>query len=323
MPRLVPPDLVEPVVRGLVGAVDVDGGPTEVQLAVLRAVTTHLWGRPDLDPGTVEPIGPGATAAAVTDPGARRRFHTVMFTIEQCRHPLTATQVGRVEEYAEALGVDGPDRVMFRDLVEQGAARAAADFSRFFSAMIPARAEPDLRGMTERPPEPDPALVARLEALHELPEGSLGWTFVEFYRRAGVAMPGTDGSALDPLYVAHDMIHVITGIAPTGEGEIALGGFQVAMDDNPTNSFAFLSPLIVHEAGFSGVDVITKATGTLSRPYAAELLGREMARGAATTGDFAFVDHFDLAPLPLAEVRARFGVRRPDDPDDGHHLFWD
>ena len=90
---------------------------------------------------------------------------------------------------------------------------------------------------------------------------------------------------LDPLYVAHDMIHVITGIAPTGEGEIALGGFQVAMDDNPANSFAFLSPLIVHEAGFAGVDVISRTEGTLARPYAAELLGREMARGAATTGE--------------------------------------
>ncbi|MFM8236387.1 MAG: hypothetical protein ACKOBG_01335 [Actinomycetota bacterium] len=323
MPRLVPPELVEPVVRGLVGAVDVDGGPTDVQLAVLRAVTTHLWARPDLDPATVRPLGPTETAAAITDPAARRRFHTVLFTIEQCRHPLTAAQVNRVEEYATALGIDGPDLVMFRDLVEQGRTRAAADFSRFFNAMIPARAEPSLRAMTERAPAPDPALVARLEALHELPEGSLGWSFTEFYRRAGIAMPGLDGSALDPLYVAHDMIHVIAGFAPTGEGEIALGAFHVGMDDNPANSFAFLSPLIVHEAGFAGVDTIEQTAGTLSRPYAAELLGRSMARGAATTADFAFVDHFALAPRPLAEVRERFGVRPPEDPGDGHHLFWD
>lgn len=323
MPRLVPPDLVEPVVRGLLGAVDVDGGPTGVQLAVLRAVTAHLWARPDLDPAAVEPLGPAEAARAIPDGAARRRFHTILFTIEQCRHPVTASQVQRVEAYADALGLDGPDVVLFRNLVDQGRARAAADFSRFFADMIPARAEPSLRAMTERAPAPDPELVARLQALHDLPVGSLGWSFVEFYRRVGVTMPGIDGSALDPLYVAHDMVHVISGIAPTGEGEIALGGFQVAMDDNPANSFAFLSPLIVHEAGFAGVDTIAETAGTMSRPYAAELLGRSMARGAATTGDFAFVDHFALAPLPLAEVRSRFGVRPPEDPHDGHHLFWD
>jgi len=322
VPRLVPAPLVEPVVRGLVGAVDVDGGPTEEQLAVLRAVTVHLWERPDLDPGVTGGLGPDEVAAALPDPAVRRRFHEVLFTVEMCRHPMTTAQVGRVEEYAEALGLGGPDLVMFRDLVEQGAARAAADFTRFFDAMIPARAEPSLREMTERPPAPDPALVARVEALHDLPEGSVGWTFVEFYRRAGIALPGAEGSALDPLYFAHDMIHVIAGFAPTGEGEIALGGFQVAMDDNPTNSFAFLAPLVVHEAGFAGVDTIESTAGTLARPYAAELLAKSLARGAATTGDFAFVDHFALAPLPLADVRARFGVRPPDNPADGHHLFW-
>jgi hypothetical protein len=322
MPRLVPTALVEPVVRGLVGAVDVDGGPTEEQLAVLRAITVHVWERPDLDAAGVRPLGPEQLAAALPDAGTRRRFHEIMAAIELCRHPMTPAQTHRVEEYATALGLDGADLVMARDLVTHGAARAAADFARFFDDMIPARSEPSLRSMTEREPAPDPELAARLEALHDLPEGSLGWTFVEFYRRAGITLPGVEASALTPLYVAHDMIHVIAGFAPTGEAEIALGGFQVAMDDNPANAFAFLSPLIVHEAGFAGVDKVEKAAGTLGRPYAAELLARSMARGAATTGDFAFVDHFALAPLPLADVRERFGVQPPTDPDDGHHLFW-
>ena len=46
-----------------------------------------------------------------------------MFAIEMCRHPMTATQVSRVEEYAAPLGVEDADIVMFRDLVDQGAAR--------------------------------------------------------------------------------------------------------------------------------------------------------------------------------------------------------
>lgn len=323
MSPFIAPDLVEPVLGGLVGSVDVDGGPTDEQFAVLAAVTTHLWQRPDLDPTAVVRLGPDELAAAVPDDLTRRRFHELLFTIEQCRHPLTPTQVARSEAYAEALALDGPDLVMFRSLVEAGTAAAAADFQRFFSGMIPARAELGLRAMTLHPAEIDDELADRIDGWAGLPEGTLGWSYVQFLRSNGLLTPGREASDLNPLYVAHDMFHVITGIAPTGEGEIALGGFQVTMDDDDADTFAFLAPLIVHEAGFSGIDRITATAGTLGRPHAAELLGLEMARGAATTGNFYAIDHFELVAEPLADVRGEFGVRRPVDPADGHHVFWD
>src|SRR3954452_22510918 len=100
MPLLVRPEMVEPVTRGLLGAIDVDDGPTGEQLAVLRAVVTHLWERPDLDLAALTPLGPHEAAAAVTDPHARRRLNEVMVTLELCRHPETEAQVQRVEEYA-------------------------------------------------------------------------------------------------------------------------------------------------------------------------------------------------------------------------------
>ena len=323
MPRLVPPDLVEPVLSGLVGAVDVEGGPTDEQLAVLAAVTTHLWARPDLDPATTPRLGPAEVAAVLPDPAVRRRFHELLFTVEQCRHPLTTVQVDRVEEYAAALGLDGPDLVMFRDLVDVGADRAAADFQRFFAEHIPGRSEASLRVLNDAPVGVHDDLADRIDAFHDLPEGTLGRCYVEFLRSHGLVTPGREATPLTPLYVGHDMIHVIAGIAPTGEGEIALGGFQMAMDDTPANTFAFLAPLIVHEAGFSGIDTIRRTAGTLGRPYAAELLGRELARGAATAVDFSVLDHFALVAEPLDDLRERFGVGRPADPDDGHHVFWD
>ena len=321
--RFLAPELVEPALGGLLGVVDVDDGPTDAQLAVLGAVSTHLFERPDLDVAAMARLEPAEVAAVLGDPAARRRFHELMFAVEQCRHPLTTTQVARSEAYAAALELDGPDLVMFRSLVEAGTAAAAADFQRFFSDMIPQRAEVSLRAMALRPAEVDDELADRIESWHELPEGTLGWSYVEFLRSHRLLTPGREASDLNPMYVAHDMFHVITGIAPTGEGEIALGGFQVAMDDDAADTFAFLSPLIVHEAGFSGIDHITATSGTLSRPYAAELLGREMARGAATTGNFYDIDHLELVGEPLADVRDRFGVRPPDDPADGHHVFWD
>ena len=38
-------ELVEPVTCALLGAIDVDGGATDEQLAVLQAIVAHLWER--------------------------------------------------------------------------------------------------------------------------------------------------------------------------------------------------------------------------------------------------------------------------------------
>ena len=55
---------------GLVGAVDVDGGPTDEQLAVLDAIVVHLFERDDLELTTVDPLGPEETARRLTSAGA-------------------------------------------------------------------------------------------------------------------------------------------------------------------------------------------------------------------------------------------------------------
>lgn len=326
MPKLVGPESVETVVRGLVGAIDVDGGPTGEQLRVLQAITTHLFERGDLDLTSVVPLGPEETAAALPEAGARRRFAEVLFTLEMCRHPLNAALVSRCEEYSAALGSSPEEVEIFRRQIDDGVQHAAADFDRYFASHAVARSEPAFRERAARAlaqaPEPDPALVARVERYHELPEGTVGWCLADFYASHGFAVPGSEITPNTYLYFDHDHIHVISGIAPTGAGEIALGGFQIAMDDNPASTFAFFSPLVLHESGLSAFDEIVPKASTLERPYAAELLGREMARGAATTKDFAWVDHLAMAERPLADVRAEFGVQPPDDPDDGHHIYW-
>ena len=53
----------EPVLRAMVGAADVDGGPTDEQLAVIGALAAGYF-EVDLDPKALDPLGPQATAAA-------------------------------------------------------------------------------------------------------------------------------------------------------------------------------------------------------------------------------------------------------------------
>ena len=217
MTLLVSADLVEPVTSALLGAIDVNGGATDEQLAVLRAVVTHLWERPDLDLSTLAPLGPNAAAAAITDPHARRRLRELMVMLEFCRHPETAAQVERVEQYAHELGFDGPELEIARHWIDEGVERATADFERFYGENLETLSEPSLRERYLRIENPDLELAQRLEALHDLDEGTLGHAYIEFYRRNNITVPGADVHT-PAHYVSHDMNHVISGYEPTGPG---------------------------------------------------------------------------------------------------------
>ena len=308
MTLLVSADLVEPVTSALLGAIDVDGGATDEQLAVLRAVVTHLWERPDLDLATLVPLGPEETGAAITDPHARRRFRELIVTLEFCRHPESAAQVDRVEQYARELGFDGPELEIARHWIDEGVERATADFDRFYGENLEMLSEPSLREAYLRIESPDLELAQRLEALHELPEGSLGHAYIEFYRRNNITVPGADVHT-PAHYVSHDMNHVISGYEPTGPGEIALGAFTLAMNDNDANWIQFIANLAIHEAGLVEHGAIKPTESTLTRAGATDLLGEALWRGAQCTADFSQADHLVMADWMLA--RRTRALRRP------------
>jgi len=137
----------------------------------------------------------------------------------------------------------------------------------------------------------------------------------------GLPLPGEVGSGLNHFFVAHDMTHVIAGIATTAAGEVALSAFQMGMDDTPTNSSALLASLIAHEAGFGTPGTFAMESETLAEEGAITLLVDELRRGSLCSADFSLVDHLALADLPLSVVRERFGVIPPERPDDGHHRW--
>src|SRR5690349_10664782 len=234
MPRVIPDDLVEPVCRVLLGATDVDGGTAPEQLQVLQALVSGYWGRPDLDVGSLRPLDAAGAAAAIVEPAHRRRVRELMVLLELCRHPLTDGQVERVAEYATAMSETGPGLDISRTLVREGAKAAAADYTRHADPTLAQMVEPTLRAFVEDLPAPDPEISARLHALHDLPEGTLGYEYVEFYRRNGFELPGDDVKS-PAVFVAHDMSHVIAGYEPTGRGEIALGAMLLGTADTDSH----------------------------------------------------------------------------------------
>jgi hypothetical protein len=101
---------------------------------------------------------------------------------------------------------------------------------------------------------------------------------------------------------------VIAGYEPVAEGEIALGAMQLALADTQAHWVGFLGNLAVHEAGIINKEGFVGKTATLDRPGAADYMAQAMVRGTQCTSDFTIADHLALAELPLAEVRAQFGI---------------
>ena len=92
--------------------------------------------------------------------------------------------------------------------------------------------EPQLRDRVPRDDLTDPELVERLMAFERLPEDTLGYALTRFYAEHGLDVPGASGTTLNYIFAAHDMNHVIAGYEPVAAGELALGAFQMGMNDS-------------------------------------------------------------------------------------------
>jgi hypothetical protein len=306
--RLIDDAHVEAATRVLLGAIDTGDGGTDEQRGLLTAVVSGYWGRPDLDLTTLEHLEPDATPSYFPEPAQRRRLREFMVLLEFCRHPLTDEQVARVDAYADALGEDGPGLRLARTLVREGTARALADYTRFTNVARVAWAEPSLIDQYLRVlDEPDAELAARLTALHDLPEGTLGYEYVEFYRRQGLDLPGVD-TYIPAFFVAHDMNHVIAGYGTTGQEETALSAMILGMADTDDHWVLLITSMAAYELGLSKTDAFVGKEEVLARDGAAALVADALRRGAACNGDFSSTDHLAIAHLPLAEVREQFDV---------------
>jgi hypothetical protein len=300
------PDQADVFVAGLLGAIDIAGGPTDEQLAVLRALATHLWKRPDLT-DAVTPLPPAEVASRLPQSDERLRFCEMVMILELCRHPQSEEQVERAEEVAAALGVSGIELQTTREALERGSAEVSADLERVYGEILPEVSERSLRDRYLRLDAPDPALADRLRALADLPADSLGRAYLAFYDRNGFPLPGDD-THLPAHYVNHDMNHVITGYEPTAPGEIARSGFLVAANASRHNWLEFLLTMSIHESGVLTHGKIQAKFATLSRPGVSDLLGEGLDRGRQCAVDLSQVDHLAIAGESLASIRERFNV---------------
>jgi hypothetical protein len=319
-------DEVTATARGIASVVAPADDLTDLQRVLLEALFAAMTDHPvDLD--DVEPVSI-AEAAGVLRPRNlpfRTRVVQVALLAGMILRPLPADVVDRIERYARALGVDEGMVGVARDFAAGSLGLAAVDFQRngYTADWAPADRH-ELHTSTELASAwdlavDDPTLAERWAALGSLPEGSLGRGVWQLYQARGFTVPGRPGSA-PPLLAQHDWVHVLADYGTTVESELEVFAF-IARANDDMRAFSLLAMVIsLFETGYlrTGAGLFQSDPGHLSVGRSMALrVADAMRRGAwchdNATGsdsiDFLRQDWFDLAPLPLDEVRERFSLR--------------
>ncbi len=283
------------IARGLLGAAAVGDGPTPEQQGLIQHLLHGYFGV-DTELATLAPLDP-VDLVDLVDEEDCPRVVDLLVVVEFCRHPATPTQADRVEEYAQALGVDEPMLVVARDALMDRRAQVMEDWSRFQEA---SPVEPGVRA-------DDPALGERFRALRECPTGSLGRAFADFYERWQLPFPGEAGSGNAGL-VAHDFSHVLAGYEPDAPGELALQAMLTSATGFEHHFSGLVASLSLYEVGMFEYPGIRPRVGGVDRPGSAAELAEGFARGERCGTDFQAIDHLARAEDSLDVVRADCGI---------------
>jgi hypothetical protein len=313
------------VARGVASAAAPPGGLTDLQRVLIEALfpamTGHSVDVSSYTPMTAEEF---AQALARRDLQFRSRGVQIMLLCALVLRPLPEDVAIRIAEFARELGVDEGMVDVARRFADGALGLAAFDFERngytaswdpedthalHTSVELQSPWDTDVR---------DPELAARWASLQHLPAESIGRRVWEMYRARGFVVPGLPGSA-PPLLAQHDWVHVLADYGTTVESELEVFAF-VARANDDMRGFSLLAMVIsLFETGYlrTGAGLFEASPGHLSAGHGmAFRLADAMRRGALcadrVTGsssiDYLRVDWFELAALPVADVRARFTV---------------
>jgi hypothetical protein len=314
------PSPVDPVrvAEVLVGAATVRGVATDVQLAVVGALLDGFLDA-KVDVATVVPAEPDGFDPAgfgSLEDESRRLVGYMVAMVMLCRDPLTIAQIDRADAFAEVLGHGRPEIHVGRVSLEEGPEAGYWDLQ----TRVPAEKPEEWDRAIALPEDGVPAGVtdARVYEVvsgwRNLPDGTLGRAFVEFYDRFRFDLPGTPGTTgvqrPASWRVYHDMSHVIAGYGTSGVGELAVTAMTYAINRDDDRWAALMNAFAVYQAGMTPGEAFdfVSTSGALARPGATDVLADALKRGRRCTGDFSRAHFAALAPLPIEAVRAQFGV---------------
>jgi len=308
-------NLTLPLLRVIRSAIDTGDGGTTQQRGMLSDLARIIFGLDSLDVDGLEPITPREAGELFTSVALRRRVRMFLVLFMLCRHPLSDEQLQSVEDFVDALGGDDgdPGLAQARAMVETQILEISDDLLRAWGEAVDVTAERSLRDEYLEIEVAAPELVARVAAFRDLPRGTLGREYVEFYKENGFALPG-EAPGVPAFFVAHDMCHLIAGCGPTAQEEIALGAFLLGAKEDDDHWAYLLGVLAIMEYGSFAPPSFEAKIGTLARPGATDLVFDALMRGLNCYVDLLAVDHLAMAHLPIADIRQRFNISAPNTP---------
>ncbi|MEI7623236.1 MAG: hypothetical protein WCJ88_06745 [Actinomycetes bacterium] len=306
-------DLVYPLLRVLRTAIDVGDGGTAQQRGMIVDIARMMFGVDELDVDSLEVIAPSDAADHFDTVTLRRRVRMFLVLFMLCRHPLNPEQLVLIETFVDALGGDegDPGLAQARAMVETQLLEISDDLYRAWRNSVEATREVTLRDEYGETAVAAPELVERVRAFQDLPRGTLGREYVEFYRANGFALPGEE-PGVPAFFVGHDMCHLIAGCGPAAHEEIALGAFLLGACEDEDHWAYLLGVLAIMEYGSFAPPSFVAKVGTLARPGAMEVVLDALLRGQQCSVDLLAVDHLAMAHLSIADIRQRFTISAPN-----------
>jgi hypothetical protein len=292
------------------------GGIRDAARSLIAGAQRHLLG--DEKPiDRLAEITPAELAAAIPRPEIREQLVGGMVVVSLCQGAPPPQQVERVESFAAALGVDGPQLRAIRRLADHDVllyklcvirnGQVPDMIKDLFHARGIAGAARGLLGLRGLVSEPD--LAKRFQAWERLPADTLGAHVYHHYRDHGFAFPG-EPHGFPETGMYHDFTHVLAGydITPAGETLVSafIAGYRESRPDH--GLFTALFGLSIFSTGVDvtpiGVGAKVGTVGTI-----ADRFFEAIERGSKVPTDLSDAwDFWEWVELPLAEARTRLGI---------------
>ena len=315
--QLPPPEHAKVAIGAVLGAFAPSGGLDELQASVLESLSLALF---DLDL-RADPIQALSAVEFLEQsaPAFRHQAVCVMAVLEMVASPLSPAAADGVARYAHSLGVEHGALRAASDRADGHLRMMHADFERsswYTRTTIHGMLHGQFRELAKSKVAyqgiaASPKIAKKWLALRECPEGSWGRGLADFYDQHDFPFPG-ERRGIYELGACHDFVHVLADYETTPEGELDVFGFIAAAMPGDEGlillsvTFGLFQNDSIHRA--SGRRIRNARADTMADVGAVDRFTQAVHRGSMCTADVMSVDHFALAPLPLAEVREMFNV---------------